>query len=69
MPKSIKTAFGRGASKEQKKVKMKKDPSNLDSSVLERLPQPTGYRVLIIPYYPSAKTKGGVIVPDSVRET
>ena len=28
---------------------------------LERLPQPTGYRVLIIPYYPSEKTKGGLL--------
>ena len=68
MPKAIKTAFGSGASKEPEKTKNEENPSDLDSSVLERLPQPTGYRVLIIPYYPSAKTKGGVIVPDSVRE-
>ena len=44
------------------------DPSNIEVSVLERLPQPTGYRVLIIPYYPSAKTKGGLYIPDQTRE-
>ena len=44
------------------------DPSNIEPSVLERLPQPTGYRVLIIPYYPSAKTKGGLYIPDQARE-
>ena len=68
MPKALKTAFGGGASREPEKSKNEDDPSNLESSVIERLPQPTGYRVLIIPYYPSSKTKGGVIVPDSVRE-
>ena len=44
------------------------DPSLLDKPLLERLPQPTGYRVLIIPYYPSAKTKGGLYIPDQTRE-
>ena len=40
----------------------------MEGFITERLPQPTGYRVLIIPYYPSEKTKGGIIVPDQVRE-
>ena len=63
MPKPIENAFGKGA-----KSKNTDDPSEMEQSSLERLPQPTGYRVLIIPYYPSEKTKGGIIVPDSVRE-
>jgi co-chaperonin GroES (HSP10) len=32
------------------------------------LPQPTGYRLLVIPYYPKEKTKGGVYIPDATRE-
>ncbi len=63
LPKPIENAFGK--SDENKNAD---DPSKMKSSSLERLPQPTGYRVLIIPYYPSEKTKGGLIVPDSVRE-
>ncbi len=63
MPKPIENAFGKGA-----EIKNEDDPSQMDASALERLPQPTGYRVLIIPYYPSEKTKGGLYVPDQVRD-
>ena len=45
-----------------------KDPSKLGKSALERLPQPTGYRMLVIPYYPKEKTKGGVFIPDATRD-
>ena len=34
-----------------------KDPSKLEPSALERLPQPVGYRVLVIPYYMKSQTK------------
>ena len=63
MPKPIKKAFA-----ETNKVKNEEDPSKMELSALERLPQPTGYRISIIPYYPSAQTKGGLYVPDQVRE-
>tara|TARA_R100000935_G_scaffold18123_2_gene35152 strand:+ start:3766 stop:4254 length:489 start_codon:yes stop_codon:yes gene_type:complete len=63
LPQPIENAFGKAA-----KSKNTDDPSEMEQSSLERLPQPTGYRVLIIPYYPSEKTKGGLIVPDAVRE-
>jgi co-chaperonin GroES (HSP10) len=63
MPKPIENAFGKSSEN-----KNEDDPSQMESSSLERLPQPTGYRVLIIPYYPSERTKGGIIVPDAVRE-
>lgn len=32
--------------------------------VLERLPQPTGWRILILPYRGQGKTKAGVLLPD-----
>lgn len=59
----LKTAF-----RQPKENANESDPSEMESSALERLPQPTGYRMLIIPYYPSAQTKGGVYVPDQVRD-
>lgn len=44
------------------------DPSLVDKPLLERLPQPTGWRVLVMPYQTDTKTKGGVFIPDEVRD-
>ena len=44
------------------------DPSLLDKPLLERLPQPTGWRVLVMPYEGQAKTSSGLYIPDEVRE-
>ena len=44
------------------------DPSLLDKPLLERLPQPTGWRVLVMPYQTAQQTKGGLYIPDEVRD-
>ena len=44
------------------------DPSQMDLSAIDRLPQPVGYRLLVIPYYMKKKSAGGIIIPDSIRE-
>ena len=44
------------------------DPSLVEKPLLDRLPQPTGWRILVMPYKGKAKTDGGLIVPDQVRE-
>ena len=45
------------------------DPSKIKSgSALGRLPQPTGWRVLLLPYQGKKQTDGGIIVPTEVRE-
>jgi|TARA_R110002049_G_scaffold19026_2_gene72044 co-chaperonin GroES (HSP10) len=44
------------------------DPSLLDKPLLERLPQPTGWRVLVMPYQGKSKTASGLYIPDEVRE-
>jgi co-chaperonin GroES (HSP10) len=44
------------------------DPSLLDVSLSERLPQPTGWRLLVMPYMGRATTDGGVLIPDQVRD-
>jgi len=44
------------------------DPTLLDKSALERLPQPTGWRILVLPYRGKAKTKGDVYLPEEYVE-
>ena len=61
-------AIGKGFGQDKEPNKNEDDPSKIDSSVIDRLPQPTGYRLLVIPYYPKEKTKGGVYIPDATRD-
>jgi len=42
------------------------DPTKIADETLGRLPDPTGWRLLILPYAGKGKTEGGVILPDSV---
>ena len=44
------------------------DPSLVSKNLKERLPQPTGWRLLVMPYMGKATTDGGIHVPDSVRD-
>ena len=37
-------------------------------SAKERIPQPTGYRVVVMPFQGFAKSKGGIVIPDETRE-
>ena len=39
-----------------------------DRPALDRLPKPTGWRILILPYTLPQSTKGGVILSDETRE-
>jgi co-chaperonin GroES (HSP10) len=42
------------------------DPNKVDGAILDRLPDPTGWRILILPYRGKGKTEGGVLLPDTV---
>ena len=44
------------------------DPTKLPKETLGRLPNPTGWRLLILPYAGKGRTEGGVFLPDSVVE-
>ena len=44
------------------------DPSLVGKKLKERLPQPTGWRLLVMPYMGKATTEGGVHIPDAVRD-
>ena len=47
------------------------DPTKLDDSVLDRMPQPTGWRMLVLPYKGKGVSEGGIqLVKETIdRET
>jgi co-chaperonin GroES (HSP10) len=40
----------------------------LEGSVLDRIPKPTGWRIIILPYRGAAKSKGGIALADQTIE-
>ena len=55
--------------KPEEEVKTVLDPKAIDDKLLDRLPTPTGYRLLVLPYAGPKKTKGGIILSDTTQET
>jgi co-chaperonin GroES (HSP10) len=43
-------------------------PENIGETLLERLPSPTGWRILILPYRGVGKTSGGIALPKEAVE-
>jgi co-chaperonin GroES (HSP10) len=44
------------------------NPELIDKSLIDRMPQPTGWRILILPYKGKAKTESGIFLPDEVQD-
>ena len=44
------------------------DPEKIGESLLERMPGPTGWRLLILPYRGKGQTEGGIYLPNQVVE-
>lgn len=44
------------------------DPKGIEEYI-RAIPDPVGYRLLVRPYQPAAKTKGGIHLADTTRET
>ena len=44
------------------------DPELIDKSIIERMPSPTGWRLLVLPYRGNGKSEGGIIIPEAVRD-
>ena len=57
------------AYKEKQEVETVLDPKSVDKSTLDKLPTPTGYRILVLPYAGPKKTKGGIYLSDTTQET
>jgi len=43
-------------------------PESIDSTVLDRIPRPTGWRVVLLPYRGAKKSKGGIVLADQTVE-
>ena len=44
------------------------NPEAMDGMLLDRMPTPTGWRILILPYRGKGKTESGLYLPDQVVE-
>jgi hypothetical protein len=44
------------------------DPTLLDKSLLDRMPTPTGWRLLVLPYRGKGVTEGGIHLTDSTLD-
>tara|TARA_R100001377_G_scaffold41182_1_gene23143 strand:+ start:950 stop:1399 length:450 start_codon:yes stop_codon:yes gene_type:complete len=42
------------------------DPTLIDKPLMDRMPNPTGWRILILPYRGKGKTEGGIYLPDQI---
>ena len=43
-------------------------PESMDQSVLDRIPKPTGWRIVVLPFRPPKKSKGGIMLADQAVE-
>lgn len=53
---------------EQQRAKKKAEQTAKDKPLKDRVPQPTGWRILVMPWTGNDKTDGGIYIPDQVRE-
>ena len=40
------------------------DPASINPTLLERMPQPTGWRILVLPYRGKGRTSGGILLTE-----
>jgi len=58
----IKMALEEKYKEQDKEEKLKRvDETNVDK-VIDNLPEPSGWRLLVLPFTPKEKTKGGIII-------
>jgi co-chaperonin GroES (HSP10) len=53
---------------EEKDMRDQLDPKNMDQSVIDRIPKPTGWRLVVLPFKPPKKTKGGLLLAEQAIE-
>lgn len=53
---------------EEEIVKKFLDPDSIPKTALDRMPQPTGWRILVLPYAGPAATKGGILLSDKSHD-
>jgi len=53
---------------EEQEMRDQLDPKNMDQSVIDRIPKPTGWRLVVLPFKPPRKTKGGLLLAEQAIE-
>lgn len=53
---------------EEESKKASLDPEKMGEGVVERIPSPTGWRVVVLPYRPPAATKSGILLAEKAIE-
>jgi chaperonin GroES len=54
--------------KEQLKQKPPPKKTEVEAPALEKLPKPTGWRILLLPFKGKKQTEGGILLPDQAIE-
>lgn len=54
--------------REEEEMRNQLDPSKMDESALSRIPSPTGWRIVVLPFKPPKTTKSGLILAEKAVE-
>jgi len=69
VPKRTEALLNAYKSKEELETVLDTKSIEQDVNLLDRLPTPTGYRILVLPYAGPKKTKGGLYLSDKTQAT
>ena len=69
VPKRTEALLNAYKSKEELETVLDSKAIEQDSNLIDRLPTPTGYRILVLPYAGPKKTKGGLYLSDKTQAT
>lgn len=63
-----KWAEERAAEQKAEEEEIQTRPEDMDQSVLDRIPKPTGWRLVVLPFRPPKKSKGGIVLAEQAVE-
>jgi len=63
-----KLAEERAADQKVEEEEAQQRPENMDQSILDRIPKPTGWRIVVLPFKPPKKTKSGIVLAEQAVE-
>jgi co-chaperonin GroES (HSP10) len=43
-------------------------PENMDQNAIDKIPKPTGWRLVVLPFTPPKKSKGGIVLAEQAIE-
>jgi co-chaperonin GroES (HSP10) len=61
IPKNRSALLDKYESEKKEEDKKRIDETNVES-IVDELPEPSGYRLLVLPFTPKEKTKGGILI-------